>query len=252
MKVASKECTTLSAVIESIATSRNIRVEEIDENGKFAWKLMSGSQIGTEIVFWNEKKKVTCIVTPLLIFDEYEIYLPTSFRMESDIISVSDWLTSAIVGSLEKSDQLLEIIHGAGEAFQAAGYTGKVKPGTINVFSKEIQFPFLLDETSKNDEDYCIEVTGVVLETGFSCRVKSWTLLNERIILEKELVRSNDSSKILSYFVKAIQETRKILNKKKPELTVYEYLLKHPKAFGDNILIYKKRPKAVESNATDK
>lgn len=252
MKVASKECTTLSAVIEHIATSRNIRVEEIDENGKFAWKLMSGSQIGTEIVFWNEKKRVTCVVTPLLVFEEYEIYLPTCFKIESDIISVSDWLTSAIVGSLEKSDQLLEIIHGATDAFHSAGYTGKIQPKPINIFPKEIEFPFLLTETSKSDEDYCIEITSTVLEAGFSCKVKSWTLLSEQIILEKELVRSNDSSKILSYFVKAIQETRKILNKKKPELTVYEYLLKHPKAFGDNILIYKKRPKAVENNATDK
>jgi hypothetical protein len=252
MKVASKECTTLSAVIESIASSRNIRVEEINENGKFAWKLMSGSQIGTEIIFWNEKKKVTCVVTPLLVFDEYEIYLPTSFKIESDITSVSDWLTSAIIGSLEKSDQLLEIVHGATDAFHAAGYSGEVQPRPVNVFTKEIQFPFLLNEISKNNEDYCIEITGVVLETCFSCRVKSWTTVNERIILEKELVRSNDSSKILSYFVKAIQETRKILNKKKPELTVYEYLLKHPKAFGDNILIYKKRPKAMETDATDK
>lgn len=248
MKAVIKETTALGTIIERVASSRNFRFEENSDDGRFCWKLMSGSQIGVEIVAWGEKKSITMTATPMLVFDEYEIFLPSTATIKADIGAISDWVTTAIIGSLERSDQCLEIVNGTVEAFEAAGCKGVIRALPIIVFTNEIQFPFLLTERDPDSGlEFQVEVTAICNEAGFVSKGRSWTLEGGKpkiSLMDKEIIRTSDSAKVLASFVKAINEARRLAKKKRPEQTPYEILLNNPRAFGDNVLIFRKSCKS--------
>jgi hypothetical protein len=246
----------LAFLVESAAALRNLTLKEnTDVPGKRAWKLAAGSTIATEITSWGDDL-LTCVATPIVMMPDYEIFLPSDIRIEADAGSVAEWITPAIVTSLERADALLEILSGIGDALKAAKYSGKVKSMSPSQKRNELHFPYMIAEYS-NDSVFTTEITVCVHDDAFACKAKTRVMgRNGGLpIFEMEVARSPDATVVLDAVATAIELSRESYKKvvaKPPVSEAYKRLTSDPGAYGGKVVLLVPRVKSEKGRAPDK
>lgn len=240
----------LAVVIESAAALRNLSLEEVtDVPGKRAWKLTAGSQIATEISAWGDELDMTCMATPIVFREGYAVYMPSDIKIESDESSITEWMTQAIVISLERADALLEILNGIGDAIRATGYRGKIKELAPTQRKNDLTFSFMVAET-RNDRVFSTEIGVGVHESGFSCRYRMRMLGHNggMPIFERELIKTRDPGTVLESIGTAMGGSREAYEEasQRPQLSeAYQRLLRDPRAFDGKVLLMVPRAKST-------
>lgn len=245
----------LSFLVESAASLRNLYLKEVSvDQGRRVWKLTAGASISTEIAALGSNSSMVCVATPIVSMGEYEIYMPTAIKIEAGIDIISEWITPAIVDSLERADTLLEILTSLGEAVKATGYTGKLKSLPPVQKNNELFFPVLISE-QHGGKMFTTEICIGVHKRDFSCSMKTKVMNAKESLIEKDVAMSSNTAEILEAVADAIDISREQYSIVKKEVAVseaYATLLNDPLAYDGRVVIMVPRQKMASKPAQDK
>jgi hypothetical protein len=253
-KIAKKAHDKISFLIESAAELRNLYFKETTiDKGRRVWKLSAGTSISTEIAAIGNDTAMACIATPIVSMGDYEIHMPTNIKIESDIETISEWITPAIVKSLERADSLLEILTSVPDVIKSSGYGGRIKSLQPIQRGNDLFFPFLIAEQYGN-KTFLTEICIGIYEHDFVCSFKTKLDGAKRYLLEKNMAQTTDSMQILESIIDSIDYSRTQYNITKDIIVsqAYAALLDDPGAYDGKVVLFIPKAKIATNDPSDK